>query len=382
MYGGDKYLLSPPTQVMNASCSNISFRLYSADKDKHETFTALYFLYPSSPCKIYVEQQQLFIVIHPCPLGFTLSDQGKCTCDEKLVKLTPNCFIDDLSIERRRNNFWLSKYNNDTIIIHRFRCPLDYCKIEAINVTLSNPNLQCDFSRNDTLCGHCQKNFSLALGSLHCLSCSNQYLALVLPFAIAGALLVAVILLFRLTVAVGTLNGLLFYANIIQANYQAFFPRATINFFTIFISWINLDLGIETCFYDGMDIYAYSWLQFLFPFYIWFLIGCIILVSRYSRSFAKTLGTNPVAALATLLLMSFSKVLKAIITPLSWTYLTYYNSTNESHRIVWLYDGSTDFFKDPKHVLLASCAVLILLFFVLPYLFLLLCGQWLLGCSD
>ena len=155
MYGGDKYLLSPPTQVMNASCSNVSFRLYSADKDKHETFTALYFLYPSSPCKIYVEQQQLFIVIHPCPLGFTLSDQGKCTCDEKLVKLTPNCFIDDLSIERRRNNFWLSKYNNDTIIIHRFRCPLDYCKIEAINVTLSNPNLQCDFSRNDTLCGHC-----------------------------------------------------------------------------------------------------------------------------------------------------------------------------------------------------------------------------------
>ena len=381
MYG-DNYRLSPPTQGMNSSCTNVTFRLYSANRVNPDNFTALFFLYPTSPCKSYVEEQPLFTVIHSCPLGFVLSDQEKCTCDEKLLKLTPNCFIDNLSIERQRNNFWISKENDYTIIIYKFRCPLDYCETEAMNVTLSNPNVQCDFNRNDTLCGRCVKNFSLALGSLHCLSCSNKYLALILPFTLAGVILVTVILLLRLTVAVGTLNGLLFYANIIQANYQAFFPRATINFFTIFISWLNLDLGIETCFYDGMDIYAYSWLQFLFPFYIWFLIGCIILVSRHSRSFANTLGTNPVAVLATLLLMSFSKILKAIITPLSWTYLTYYNSTNKSHRIIWLYDGSIGFFTDPKHAVLASFAILILFLFVLPYLFLLLCGQWLVGFSD
>ena len=128
-------------------------------------------------------------------------------------------------------------------------------------MTLGNPNVQCNFNRNDSLCGRCIKNFSLALGSLHCLSCSNWYIALILPCALAGIILVTIILLLRLTVTVGTLNGLLFYANIIQANYEAFFLRATINFFTIFISWLNLDLGIETCFYDGMDfmhIHGYS----------------------------------------------------------------------------------------------------------------------------
>ena len=113
----------------------------------------------------------------------------------------------------------------------------------------------------------------------------------------------------------------LFYANIIQANHQAFFPRTKINFFTVFISWLNLDLGIETCFYDGIDIYAYSWFQFLFPFYVWFLVGCIILACRYSQSIAKRFGQNPVAVLATLLLMSYSKILQTIIVPLSWTYL-------------------------------------------------------------
>ena len=30
-----------------------------------------------------------------------------------------------------------------------------------------------------------------------------------------------------------------------------------------------LDLGIETCFYDGMDAYVKTWLQFVCPIYIW-----------------------------------------------------------------------------------------------------------------
>ena len=90
--------------------------------------------------------------------------------------------------------------------------------------------------------------------------------------------LVAVIFILWLTVSVGTLNGLLFYANIIQANHQAYFPRVTtrVKFFTIFISWLNFDLGIETCFYDNMNIYAYSWLSIA--------VGSIILACRYSRS--------------------------------------------------------------------------------------------------
>ena len=118
-------------------------------------------------------------------------------------------------------------------------------------------------------------------------------------------------------------------------------PEKKINFFTVFISWLNLKLGIETCFYDGMDIYAYSWFQFLFPFYVWFLVGCIILACCYSQSIAKRFGKNSVAVLATLLLMSYSKILSAVILPLTWTSLTYYSASNETQSMVWLYDAST-----------------------------------------
>jgi hypothetical protein len=41
----------------------------------------------------------------------------------------------------------------------------------------------------------------------------------------AGVALIVIIFQFRLTVSVGTLNGLFFYANIIQTNHQAYFPR-------------------------------------------------------------------------------------------------------------------------------------------------------------
>ena len=131
-----------------------------------------------------------------------------------------------------------------------------------------------------------------------------------------------------------------------------------------------------------MDIYAYSWLQFVFPFYVLFLIGCIILVCHYSQTMSRLFGQNPVAVLATLLLISYSKMVKALIAPLSYTHLTY-SSPNESNDItVWLYDGSVKFFQESKHTVLGLFAVVLFLFVFIPYTFLLFFGHWLYAYSD
>ena len=364
---------------VDGSCADVSFRCYAHADAFH--ILQVFKLFPN--CLSY-PGLSVTVFILPCPLGFDVpSNDHKCTCDNKLSKFTPNCYIDTLSVGRMENNFWVSKENETIIIIHEYRCPLEYCKTSHTNVSLDHSYVQCNFERNGTLCGHCMTNFSLALGSLHCLKCRNSYIALVMPFALVGVFLIASIFLLRLTVAEGTLNGLIFYINIIQANHQSFFVEESLNFCTYFISWLNLDLGIETCFYDGMDMYAYSWLQFLFPFYIWFLIGMIVYATRYSKTLSEILGQlNPVAVLATLFLLSYSKILMAIITPLSWTYLTYYNSTIEYYHRVWLYDGSVGFFEEPKHIALGSFAILTLILFVLPFIFLLTCGHWLQGCST
>ena len=151
---------------------------------------------------------------------------------------------------------------------------------------------QCNHNHSGTLCGSCREGYSIALGTLHCLpNFSNDYLALILSFALSGIALVAVLMLLRLTIIVGTLHGLIFYVNVVQTNTSFFFPAGEENILTVFIAWLNLDLGIVTCFYDGMTTYAYTQLQFVFPFYVWFLIGLIIVISHYSTKLTRIVYT-------------------------------------------------------------------------------------------
>ena len=273
-------------------------------------------------------------------------------------------------------------YDNETyvgLILHSGGCPFDFCIDTPVSITLDNLDVQCNHNHSGTLCGPCKENHSIALGTLHCLDCSNAYLALILPFALAGVVLVAVLLLLNLSVAVGTVNGLIFYANVVQANRSIFLPLGETNILTVFIAWLNLDLGIETCFYDGMDAYAFTWLQFLFPLYVWILIGLIIIASRYSRKIAQSLGNNPVPTLATLFLLSYSKILRNIIAALSVTSLDYPDGTSE---LVWLYDGSVPYFQRADHIVLGIFAISVLLLLFLPYTLLLLFGQCLQAYSH
>ena len=157
----------------------------------------------------------------------------------------------------------------------------------------------------------------------------------------------------NITVTEGTVNGLIFYTNIVRVNHTIFFPP---NILTIFIAWINLDLGIQSCFYNGMDGYTLTWLQFVFPIDIWKII-------IYQSKVPHCFETNAVKVLATLLLLSYTKLLRTIIIVLSFTYIIY---PDNSTRYVWLHDGNIDYLKG-KHIYLFAAAAVFPLFLVLQY---------------
>ena len=140
----------------------------------------------------------------------------------------------------------------------------------------------------------------------------------------------------------------------------------------MFIAWLNLDLGIETCFYNGMDAYVKTWLQFVFPLYVWALVGIIIIGSHFSGKIAKIFGSNPVAVLATLFLLSYAKLLRTAFAAPSYTTLEYPDHT----QIVWLYDGNIEYLSR-KHSPLFTAAMFCLIFLFLPYTLLLIFSQWL-----
>ena len=361
------------SQVLPATDYNyrvfLSYTVYSTES--HEQVV----LYPDGPCRdTGFARVVIDVILLPCPDGFTQSGEI-CTCEDRLHDYPINCTIADTPYLAKTAglSFWMDVWYVNTYqgLVLCKSCPAEYCKKGAVNVTLDNPDVQCDLNRTGLLCGACAANHSLMLGSSKCQVCPNTYLALLLPFAAAGVALVVFLTSLRLTVATGTLNSMILYANILQVKRSLFFPQNTINFLTVFLAWMNLDFGFQTCFYDGLDAYALTWLQFAFPLYVWLIIVLMIFISRCSITVSKLIGSNPVAVLATLLLMSYTKILKVIIGVYSYENLEYPDNKTVP---VWFKDANVPYLES-KHLLLTVVTSLVLVFLFLPYTLLTLLGH-------
>ena len=348
------------------NCTNISLTAVNMST-KYSVFP----LGSSFPVK------KLTISLSRCPPGFKVSNEtGVCSCGEELTiaNLQDKLITCDAATNTlaRQGDVWIgnintSNYTTSECIVAQTPCPFDYCKTSRVNFTLAEPDPQCALNRSGIMCGKCQNNLSLALGSNNCIECPTDqqlYLSLVLPFAVAGLGLIVLLMVLNLTVSVGTLNGLIFYASIIQISESTgiFFHRS-IPVLSQFIAWLNLDLGIEICFYKEMTGYQKVWLQFVFPLYIWFIIVTIIILCRYSKWLSIKIGGNVVQVLATLILLSFTKIFRTFAPALAW--LSFHCSNSTEPKTLWYVDGNLDYLS-PSHLLLIVAAVLFLLLAV-PY---------------
>ena len=88
----------------------------------------------------------------------------------------------------------------------------------------------------------------------------------------------------------------------------------TPDFTTVFISWLNLDISFDVCFFVSMefDMTAMDYfsaiykalIQLRFSAYVIILVIIVIVASECSSKFAKMIGkSNPVAVLATMILL-------------------------------------------------------------------------------
>ena len=360
-------------QAGGSACTELHYSVRSP-KSSEELI-----IYPEGPCRDISGALSVSITFLPCPDGFNLS-YSECICEESLQRFTNTCNVNDVTI-LRKGDFWINlEYDNGTykgLTLHP-HCPFDYCKSEPTDIILNDTDTQCALNRSGILCGECQPGLSLALGSSQCLTCSNMFLLLIIPFALAGIVLVCVLLVLKLTVSVGTINGLIFYANIVAVNKSIFFPPDDHSVLSVFIAWLNLDQGFEICFANGLDAYGKLWLQFVFPIYIWTLVGIMIAGSYYSTRLGRLLGRNPVAVLSTLFLLSYAKLLRTIIAILSFTFLEYPDGTKA---IVWIYNGNI-LLSDSRYTPLLLTAIFTLVFLFLPYTLVLLLSQWLQAKSE
>ena len=306
-------------------------------------------------------QTAFYVQLLQCPVGFTLQN-GKCDCDPFLPPDIDTCYI-DLSAIRHPANTWITAHTitNNTTNYLMSDCPMDYCLPYSTNINLAHPDLQCQFNRTGILCSQCQHPLSMVFASSRCMKCTNVHILITIIVIVAGIVLVVLLYVLNLTVTIGTINGIIFYANIVSINDSVFLVNGNVfKPLRVFISFTNLDLGIETCFYNGMDSYAKMWLQLFFPTYLIIIAISIIIASRYSSRMLRLTYSRSLPVLATLFLLSYTGVLRVVLTVL-FSYSTISDYPSNDKEMVWSIDASVPLFGIKFTILFITCLVLFLL---------------------
>ena len=252
---------------------------------------------------------QYHIDFKKCPHGFQIYN-GSCTCNRLLTKVFPNLKCDiETQVFNRPAKAWIGFLNNQGhgSILYAKLCIRAVCKNKPSEVHLDNPDTQCVGNRVGMICGQCPPGFDSVFGSFNCKRCSNYTLMLLPGFFIAGILLVCLLFILNLTVVDGKINGFILYVNLVRGNAYDALPSNSFMF--VLLSIFNLDLGIETCFYHGMTEYDKTWLQFAFPMYLLLIVAMLAVISRYCGPIEKLTRKKVIPVIATIFLLSYSKLL-------------------------------------------------------------------------
>ena len=346
------------THINNYSCNKYYFTIWPQRSD-------------IAKCKLFVglpgKPEMFFVQIKPCPKGFKRQeDRQTCYCDSALnsaVLSITSCNLDDETIERPARSWIFASTDHNSSHTYQVSpyCPFDYCSPHSSHLNLSHPDSQCQFNRVGRLCGQCQHGLSAVFGSSQCKPCSNVYLPIVIPIAIAGIVLVILLFIFNLSVINGSINTFIFYVNILSIN-TSMFSSSCQPVSCVVVSLANLDLGIETCFYNGMDDYAKTWLQLLFPAYLIMIAILLIIASRYSATVQRLTARGALPVLATLFLLSYTKILRIVCFVLFW-YTTVTHLPSNKSNLTWLVDTTAKIFGLKYLMLFLVCLILLLLLF-------------------
>ena len=374
---GNKHqqVLNREAHIIHPGCRNITFKVSSANPRELLTLSS----YPISSSMNSLTLDMKFL---PCPNGFELLPSSpKCQCSEYFQWIdSAKCRNEEYVVERKDNS-WLEYSCTGTKQVlcglrYHDNCPYHYCNQSVQSIDLIVPNSVCTGNRGGTLCGGCAENFSAVIGGSDCWDCrgisSTRTKILILTFAVTGILLVTITIVLDLRISSGRLNGLIFYAAVINLN-QTTFLHTTNSVLSLFFSWLNLDLGFSVCSYNGMTPISKLWLQLAFPAYIMFLILILAIAFQFSLTLSN-LSAVTLPSSITLFLLAYLKVLRITVSTLPFTRIHTYPYSSET--MVWLYDGNVGYF-DSEHIKLFIISTLFLVFVAFPYTFILISSHFL-----
>ena len=318
-------------------------------------------------------------VYNSCSTGLQFDYKHGCVCNAILKLHGFNCAIrtNTTTYKSGQPNYWIGTKENH--LLFSPNCPSPYCHSDTLQHGLSldenRVNEQCKNGRRGLLCSECPSGYSSVFGLFKCKECSSVWLLQLPLYAFAGIFIIAILFLFNLTLLQGTIMGVVLYTNIMRLMADNIQERAWGPLFFI-LSVLNLEYGAGVCFFDGMDEFWKALLQFAFPFYLFTLLIVIIIITHKCgyRMFRKArfIARRAVPVLATIMLLTYTSLVNAVIAPLRYT--TLYNADSTQGEVVWLYQPSLPFFGG-RHLVLGVLSIAVTLLYLIPFTFTMLFGD-------
>ena len=179
------------------------------------TYTALTFLF-GNWCELFLKvefnpgdyHKRLYYRKLSCPPGF-LEINKICQCDPVIVNYgIALCNINNQTVVRPSNT-WITSHNLYFHTLITFPNSVDFTTAYLTHHISTSPLLTHNVSLTDLVScvATVNKVSLLSFSSSQCHHCSNVYLFLIIPIAIAGIALVITLFILNITVTDGTING-------------------------------------------------------------------------------------------------------------------------------------------------------------------------------
>ena len=260
-----------------------------------------------------------------CPIGFEFDNSTtRCECSTDLQERGVQCNTSTLTLIVP-SGLWVGPVEGSTFAVAD--CIQGLCEPGAASLSVRNGtidfNVQCreGLNRGGVLCGSCHKGYSNVFGGIRCQRCPNRHVAIFILFLLLGVLIIIFLIVFRINLSSGYVNGVLFWSNIVSLYEMVLAPSQSRSGAAFLANWLTLNWGIETCFHEGMTALERSWWQLSFPLYLFFLmiVTRSLFNSRCFRRVDSKTAFATIEAFATLIIVCYVSILQFCLELLSKT---------------------------------------------------------------
>eukprot|EP00731_Ephydatia_muelleri_P016847 Em0009g1271a len=294
----------------------------------------------------FVKSAPITVTLTECLFGFVYTENGggDCQCSKATTSSMVTC-DEDLKLFNVTEGWWIGPDSRGGTGLVYKPCLFDYCEVQNddvrfVTVLPQAIDAQCANNRTGLLCGGCQEGYSSVFSTNRCMKCTDSTLGLLVFFAAAGIGIIAIISFLHITVSEGYINGLLFYVSIVSTYEVHFTGRLPGREVFIPVFFLNLDMGFETCFYDGMTPLDRVGLSFVFPIYLFVLMVMFVWLASCSFVVSQWLAKNsftPSKLLATLIILSYNSITQSCFQILGFATVTVYGLDDGKSSVILLW---------------------------------------------